>query len=172
MSKTSSPRLVADNEAIASLRDVKSSTQKAHLVLELIRGKPVERALNDLTFCRKKLAPITKKLLLSAIANAENNHQLNVDNLVVAHAYADKGAYLKRWMQRAKGRAAPILKHRCHITIVLAEKAPEVKAPKPAAKAADAKAAPKAAAKAAAKEAAPAAESTTTAETTTEKTEA
>ncbi len=130
-------------------------------MLELIRGKSVEKALNDLTFCRKKLAPITKKLLLSAIANAENNHQLNVDNLVVARAYADKGAYLKRWMQRAKGRAAPVLKHRCHITIVVAEKAPEAK---PAPKAAAAKKAP---AKAAVKAEAPA-----TTETATEKTEA
>lgn len=148
MSKSSAPRLVAANEAIASLRDVKSSTMKAALVLDLIRGKSVERALNDLTFCRKKLAPITKKLLLSAIANAENNHQLNVDNLVVSRAFADKGAYQKRWMQRAKGRAAPILKHRCHLTIVVAEKAPEAK---PAAKPAAAKktAAPKAAPKAA-----------------------
>ncbi|TKW61796.1 MAG: 50S ribosomal protein L22 [Blastochloris viridis] len=148
MSKSATPRPVAANEAIASLRDVKSSTMKAALVLDLIRGKSVERALNDLTFCRKKLAPITKKLLLSAIANAENNHQLNVDNLVVARAYADKGAYMKRWMQRAKGRAAPVLKHRCHLTIVVAEKAPEAK---PAAKPAAAKktAAPKAAPKAA-----------------------
>jgi len=161
MSKQSAPRLVAANEAIASLRDIKSSTQKAHLVLELIRGKPVERALSDLTFCRKKLAPITKKLLLSAIANAENNHSLNVDNLVVAQAYADKGAYQKRWMQRAKGRAAPILKHRCHLTIIVAEKAPEAKP----AKAAAPKAA-KPAAEKAPKAAAPAPE------VTTEKTEA
>ncbi|RYG60282.1 MAG: 50S ribosomal protein L22, partial [Alphaproteobacteria bacterium] len=70
MSKSSTPRQLPTNEALASLRDIKSSTQKAHLVLELIRGKSVEKALNDLTFCRKKLAPITKKLLLSAIANA------------------------------------------------------------------------------------------------------
>ncbi len=162
MSKSVTPRKAAANEAVASLRDIKSSTQKAHLVLELIRGKPVERALNDLTFCRKKLAPITKKLLLSAIANAENNHGLNVDNLVVAQAFADKGAYLKRWMQRAKGRAAPVLKHRCHLTIVLAEKAPEVKAPKASA--------PKAAKPAEAK--APKAAKAEAAETTTETTEA
>lgn len=165
MSKPVTPRQVANNEAIASLTDIKSSTQKAHLVLELIRGKSVEKALNDLTFCRKKLAPITKKLLLSAIANAENNHQLNVDNLVVARAYADKGAYLKRWMQRAKGRAAPVLKHRCHITIVVAEKAPEAK---PAPKAAAAKKTPvRTESKAAVKAEAPA-----TTETATEKTEA
>lgn len=165
MSKSVTPRKAASNEAVASLRDIKSSTQKAHLVLELIRGKPVERALNDLTFCRKKLAPITKKLLLSAIANAENNHGLNVDNLVVAQAFADKGAYLKRWMQRAKGRAAPVLKHRCHLTIILAEKAPEVKAPKAAAPA-------KAAAPKAAKAEKPAEAPAATAETTTETTEA
>lgn len=163
MSKPVTPRALPSNEAIASLSDVKSSTQKAHLVLELIRGKSVEKALNDLTFCRKKLAPITKKLLLSAIANAENNHQLNVDNLVVARAFADKGSYQKRWMQRAKGRAAPILKHRCHLTIVVAEKAPEAKPEKAAAPA-----------KAAAKPAkAPAkTEAAATTETATEKTEA
>ena len=165
MSKSATPRKAANNEAVASLSDIKSSTQKAHLVLDLIRGKSVERALNDLTFCRKKLAPITKKLLLSAIANAENNHSLNVDNLIVAHAFADKGAYLKRWMQRAKGRAAPVLKHRCHITIVVAEKAPEVKAEKPAT------AAKKAPARAEAKPAAKA-EAPATTETATEKTEA
>ncbi len=160
MSKPVTPRALPSNEAVASLSDVKSSTQKAHLVLELIRGKSVEKALNDLTFCRKKLAPITKKLLLSAIANAENNHQLNVDNLVVARAFADKGSYQKRWMQRAKGRAAPILKHRCHLTIVVAEKAPEVKAaPAPKAAAKPAKAAAKA-------------EAPATTETATEKTEA
>lgn len=163
MSKSVTPRQLPNNEAVASLRDIKSSTQKAHLVLELIRGKSVEKALNDLTFCRKKLAPITKKLLLSAIANAENNHQLNVDNLVVARAYADKGAYLKRWMQRAKGRAAPVLKHRCHITIVVAEKAPEAKPAPKAAKAPVRAEAPKAAK-------APKAEAAT--EVTTEKTEA
>lgn len=163
MSKPVTPRQLANTEAVASLRDIKSSTQKAHLVLELIRGKSVDKALNDLTFCRKKLAPITKKLLLSAIANAENNHQLNVDNLVVARAFADKGAYIKRFMTRAKGRPAQILKHRCHITIVVAEKAPEVKAA-PAPKAAKA-------AKAPARTEAPAAAAPAT-EVTTEKTEA
>lgn len=127
MSKPSAPRLVAANEAIASLRDVKTSTGKAQLVLDLIRGKPVERAINDLTFCRKKMAGITKKLLLSAVANAENNHQLNVDQLVVARAFADRATVLKRWNPRARGRAAPILKARSHITIIVAEKAPVAK---------------------------------------------
>lgn len=164
MSKQSAPRLVAANEAYATARDVKGSHTKAFLVLDLIRGKKVERALNDLTFCRKKLAGVTKQLLMSAIANAENNHQLNVDNLVIAHAYADKATILKRWNPRARGRAAPILKARCHLTIVVAEKAPEAK-PAPKAKA-EAKPAAKAAAPKAAKaEAAPQT-------ATTEKTEA
>lgn len=166
MSKQSAPRLVAANEAYATVRDIKGSHTKAFLVLDLIRGKKVDRALNDLTFCRKKLAGVTKQLLMSAIANAENNHQLNVDNLVVAHAYADKATILKRWNPRARGRAAPIMKARCHLTIVVAEKAPEAKAAKPVSKKAEAKPAAKAAAPKAAKaEAAP--------ETaTTEKTEA
>jgi large subunit ribosomal protein L22 len=164
MSKQSAPRLVAANEAYATARDIKGSHTKAFLVLDLIRGKKVDRALNDLTFCRKKLAGVTKQLLMSAIANAENNHQLNVDNLVVAHAYADKATILKRWNPRARGRAAPILKARCHLTIVVAEKAPEAK-PAPKAKA-EAKPAAKAAAPKAAKaEAAPQ-------PATTEKTEA
>jgi len=144
MSKTSAPRLVADNAAIASVRDIKGSHTKAHLVMDLIRGKPVERALNELTFCRKRMAGITKKLLLSAIANAENNHSLNVDKLVVAQAYADKAAVLKRWNPRARGRAAGIVKARCHLTLVVQEQEAKKAAAKPAPKKA---AAPKAEAK-------------------------
>lgn len=78
------------------------------------------------------MAPIAKKLLQSAIANAENNHGLNVDKLVVARAYTDKGAVLKRWNPRARGRAAPIQKARCHLTIVVAEKVTPKAAPKAA----------------------------------------
>jgi large subunit ribosomal protein L22 len=163
MSKTSAPRLVASHQAIASVRGIKGSHTKAQLVLDLIRGKPVERALNDLTFCRKKLAGVAKQLLLSAIANAENNHQLNVDKLVIAHAYADKGTILKRWNPRARGRAAPILKARCHITIVVSEEEPKVKAPfvaKPKKAEAKPAAAPKAAAKVEAATTEPATEKT------------
>jgi large subunit ribosomal protein L22 len=132
MSKTSAPRLVADNEAIASARGLKGSPQKAQLVLELIRGKTVELALNNLQFCKKRLAVPARKALLSAIANAENNHGLNVDRLVVARAFADKGPVLKRFNPRARGRAAPIFKHRCNITVVVAEQAPKAKSVKPA----------------------------------------
>lgn len=134
MSKQSNPRLVAANEAMASARGVKGSVQKAQLVLDLIKGQKVERALNDLTFSRKKLAEATRKVLQSAIANAENNHSLNVDRLVVAHAYAEKGLVMKRMVTKGRGRSARILKPFCHITVVVAEREPAakpVKAAKP-----------------------------------------
>lgn len=149
MSKPQSPRWVAQNESFAVARGVKGSVQKAQLVLALIRGKKVEQALNDLTFSRKKLAESARKALLSAVANAENNHGLNVDQLVVSHAYAEKGLVLKRFMARARGRSAGILKPHCHITVVVGEKAKvekPAKAAKAPAKKAESKAAPKAAA--------------------------
>ncbi len=124
-------------EASATARGLKGSPQKAQLVLDLIRGKSINAALESLQFCKKRLATPTRKVLLSAIANAEHNNQLNLDKLVVARAYADKGPVLKRFNPRARGRAAPLLKHKCHITVVVSEKAPVVKAEK----------APKAAAK-------------------------
>lgn len=129
MSQQANPRRVAANQAIASLQGVKGSPQKAQLVLELIRGKSVEQALNALQFCRKRLAEPTRKVLLSAIANAANNHSLNVDKLVVAHAYADKGIVMKRFSARGRGRSAAILKPRCHLTIVVAEQEPKAAKP-------------------------------------------
>jgi large subunit ribosomal protein L22 len=147
MSQTQNSRKVEANQAFATARNVKGSAQKAQLVLAMIRGKKVEKALNELSFCRKKLAEPAKKVLQSAIANAENNHGLNVDKLVVAHAMAEKGMVQKRFHARARGRAASVLKVWCHLTIVVAEQA-EKKAEgkkaetKPAAKKA---AAPKAA---------------------------
>ena len=159
MSKPNSPRSVEANQAIASLRGIKGSFTKAQLVMDLIRGKPVERALNELAFCRKKQAPVVKKLLQSAIANAENNHSLNVDKLVITGAYADKGENQARWHARARGRAGAIIKARCHLTIVVSEITVAPKAEfKPAVKKATTSSTPAAAA-------APA-------ETTTEKTEA
>jgi large subunit ribosomal protein L22 len=167
MSQTQNPRKVEANQAFATARNIKGSAQKAQLVLAMIRGKKVEKALNELSFCRKKLAEPTKKVLQSAIANAENNHGLSVDKLVVAHAMAEKGMVQKRFHARARGRAASVLKVWCHLTIVVAEAAEKPKAEKaegkkakeakPAAK----KAAPKAVAKVEAKaEAAPQQEST------------
>ena len=122
MSKQSTPRRLADTEARAVLRGIKGSQQKAGLVLAMIRNKPVEQALADLQFSRKGLAVDAQKLLQSAIANAENNHDLNVDKLFVKEAYSDKSMVLKRFRARARGRAAKILKPRCHMTIVVAEK--------------------------------------------------
>jgi large subunit ribosomal protein L22 len=129
MGKQSTPRQLADHEAMAVLRNVKGSAQKAGLVLELIRGKQVEQALADLQFSRKRLAVDARKLLQSAIANAENNHGLNVDELYVKEAYTGPGMVLKRFRARARGRAAKILKPRCQMTVVVTEKQakPEVK---------------------------------------------
>lgn len=168
MTQVQNPRKVAANQAFATARNIKGSPQKAQLVMALIRGKKVEKALNDLSFCRKKFADSAKKVLQSAIANAENNHGLNVDKLIVAHALAEKGMVQKRFHARARGRAATVLKTWTHLTIVVAEPTekpvketkakPEgkAKAAKPAAKAAKA---PKA--EAVAPVAAPAAEQET-----------
>lgn len=122
MSKQKQPRRLAENEAQAVLRTVRTSAQKAGLVLEMIKGKKVEEALAALTFSPKKSAKLAKGVLESAIANAENNHNLNVDNLVVARAFADKSMVMKRWHARGRGRGARILKPTCHMTIVVAEK--------------------------------------------------
>ena len=132
MSKPQSPRKVAQTEALASVRNIKGSVQKAQLVLGLVRGMKVSQALNELAFCHKRLAEPARKVLLSAIANAENNHNLNVDKLVVARAYADKSIVMKRWTARGRGRSAGIQKPRVHMTMVVAEQEMEVKAPKAA----------------------------------------
>ena len=122
MSKQSQPRRLADNEAKAMLRSVRTSPQKARLVLDQIKGKSAEEALATLTFSTKKAAGLAKSALESAIANAENNHDLNVDDLVVRHAYADKSIVMKRFRARARGRASQIMKPTCHMTIVVGEK--------------------------------------------------
>ena len=96
MSKQVQPRRLADNEAQAVLRTVRTSSQKARLVLDMIKGKKVEDALALLTFSPKKTAALAKGVLESAIANAENNHNLNVDKLVVSRAFADKSITMKR----------------------------------------------------------------------------
>lgn len=122
MSKQKQARRLADTEAKAFLKSALTSAQKARLVLDSIRGLHVEKALADLTFSKKAIAKDVKKLLESAIANAENNHDLNVDNLYVKAAYADKSFVMKRFRARARGRVGKILKPRCHITLVVAEK--------------------------------------------------
>ena len=117
MSKEKNPRRVADNEAMAKLRMLRTSPQKLNLVAALIRGKKVEKALNDLTFSNKRIAGDVKKCLQSAIANAENNHNLDVDALVVAEAYVGKNLVMKRGRPRARGRYGRIMKPVSELTI-------------------------------------------------------
>jgi large subunit ribosomal protein L22 len=104
MGKDKNPRRVADNEAMAKLRMLRTVPQKLNLVAAMIRGKKVEKALNDLTFSKKRIAADVKKCLQSAIANAENNHNLDVDELIVAEAYVGKNLVMKRGRPRARGR--------------------------------------------------------------------
>ena len=121
MSKPKTPRALKDNEAKAVLRMVRISPQKLNLVAQLIRGKKVSGALADLQFSRKRIAHDVKKTLESAIANAENNHSLDVDDLVVAEAYVGKAMVLKRFSPRARGRASRIEKPFSNLTIVVRE---------------------------------------------------
>jgi large subunit ribosomal protein L22 len=109
-------------EAIAVLRGVRISAQKARLVADQIRGKPVEEALNVLAFSTKKASTLVRKVLNSAIANAEHNQGADVDELKVSTVFVDEGTTLKRIMPRAKGRADRISKRTCHITIKVAGK--------------------------------------------------
>ncbi|MEC7208171.1 MAG: 50S ribosomal protein L22 [Pseudomonadota bacterium] len=122
MGKQSSPRRVADNEAQAVLRNLRVSPQKLNLVAAMIRGMEANKAIATLSFSRRRIAGDVKKVLQSAIANAENNHSLDVDRLVVKEAHVGKGLVMKRFKARARGRGARILKPFSHLTIVVAEK--------------------------------------------------
>lgn len=108
-------------ETMAKLKSVRISAQKARLVADMIRGKPVGEALNVLTFSPQKSAAIIKKVLNSAIANAENNDGADVDDLKVSTIFVDEGVTMKRIKPRAKGRADRILKRSCHITLKVAD---------------------------------------------------
>ncbi len=119
MSKDKNDRRVADNETMAKTKMLRTSPQKLNLVAALIRGKKVEKALNDLTFSKKRIAADVKKCLQSAIANAENNHSLDVDELVVAEAYVGKNLTLKRGRPRARGRFGKIMKPFAELTILV-----------------------------------------------------
>lgn len=121
MGKDKNPRRVADNEAMAKLRMLRISPQKLNLVAAMIRGKPVARALTDLTFSQKRIAQDVRKCLESAIANAENNHNLDVDELIVAEAWVGKNMVLKRGRPRARGRFGPLRKPFSELTIKLRE---------------------------------------------------
>ena len=119
MAKAVNPRRVADNEAMAKARMLRTSPQKLNLVAALIRGKKVDKALADLTFSKKRIAQDVKKALQSAIANAENNHNLDVDNLIVAEAWVGKNLVMKRGRPRARGRFGKIMKPFSEITITV-----------------------------------------------------
>ena len=119
MSKEKRKRSLADNEAKAIARMLRISPQKLNLVAGLIRGKKVASALADLQFSRKRIATDVKKCLESAIANAENNHDLDVDDLVVAEAHVGKALVMKRFHPRARGRSGGITKPFSNLTIVV-----------------------------------------------------
>ena len=119
MGKDKNPRRMAENEAMAKTKMLRTSPQKLNLVAQMIRGKKVEKALTDLTFSKKRIAVDVKKCLQSAIANAENNHNLDVDELVVAEAWVGKNMVLKRGRPRARGRFGKILKPFAELTITV-----------------------------------------------------
>ena len=121
MGKQSAPRRVADNEALAVGTTIRGSAQKLGLVAALIRGKKAEDALNILKFSTKGMADDVRKVLASAIANAENNHNLDVDALIVAEASVGKALTMKRFMARGRGKSSRIVKPFSRLRIVVRE---------------------------------------------------
>jgi large subunit ribosomal protein L22 len=133
MGKESRARILADHQAMAIGRNIRVSPRKLNLVAQQIRGKKVDRALNELTFSQKRIARDVKKVLQSAVANAENNHDLDVDDLVVREASVGKNLVMKRFHARARGNSGGVEKFFSQITIVVEEKREaEKKAAKPA----------------------------------------
>jgi large subunit ribosomal protein L22 len=128
MGKPKRERSLPENEAKAVARSLRVSPQKLNLVAGLIRGKKVSVALADLEFSRKRIAQDVRKCLMSAVANAENNHGLDVDDLVVAEAYVGKNLVLKRFHARGRGRSGKIFKPFSQITVVVREPREESKA--------------------------------------------
>jgi large subunit ribosomal protein L22 len=127
MGKQSRARVLGDHQAMAIARNIRVSPRKLNLVAQQIRGKKVDRALSELTFSPKRIAGVVKKTLQSAVANAENNHDLDVDDLVVAEASVGKNLVMKRFHARARGNAGGIEKFFSQITIVVEEKREEKK---------------------------------------------
>jgi large subunit ribosomal protein L22 len=122
MGKKSAVRQLADNEAMAYAKYLRTSPQKLNLVAKAIRGKSCEAALAELTFSRKRISDEVKKLLESAIANAENNHQLDVDQLIVAEATVGRTMVMKRWRARARGRVGKIQKPFSNMRLIVRER--------------------------------------------------
>ena len=122
MGKKSTPRALSENEALAYAKQIRVSPQKLNLVAQTIRGKNCDKALAELQFSRRRVSNDVKKLLESAIANAENNHQLDVDRLYVAEATVGKSFVMKRWRPRAKGRAGRIEKPFSNMRLIVRER--------------------------------------------------
>ena len=122
MGKQANTRSLADSEAKSIVRNLRISPQKLNLVVAMIRGMDVNKAIAALSFSRRRIAGDVKKGLQSAIANAENNHSLDVDRLFVKEAHVGKGLVMKRFRARAKGRGARILKPFSHLTIIVGER--------------------------------------------------
>ena len=123
--KANKSRLL-ENEAMAKVRNIRTSPQKLNLVAQSIRGVKADKAVASLSFSRKRIANDVKKTLQTALANAENNHGLDVDKLFVKEAYVGKGLVMKRLRARARGRAARVLKPFSHLTIIVHEKEEEI----------------------------------------------
>ena len=122
MGKPKHERRLSETEAMAVARNLRVSPQKLNLLAESIRGKSAEAALSELTFSKRRIAGDVRKTLQSAIANAENNHQLDVDRLFVAEATVGKGIVMKRFRPRARGRAGRIVKPFSNLTVVVRER--------------------------------------------------
>ena len=125
MSKQAKARRYSAAEAVAKVRTIRISPRKLNLVAQSIRGLKVQRALNELEFSSKRIAGDVRKALYSAISNAENNHSLDIDNLVVAEAYVGKNLIMKRFSARARGRSSRILKPFAEITVIVREQGAE-----------------------------------------------
>jgi len=125
MGKPEAPRRLDETEAQACLRGLRTSPRKLNLVAETIRGKAAASALAELTFSHRRIARDVKKVLQAAIANAENNHQLDVDRLYVKEATVGRAFVLKRFHTRGRGRSARVEKHFAHLTVVVRERAEE-----------------------------------------------
>ena len=123
MSKPAAKRRLADSEASAYARALRGSARKLNLVAQMIRGKDAADALAELTFSRRRIAQDVRKVLQAAIANAENNHQLDVDRLYVKEATVGRAFVMKRFHTRGRGRSARIEKHFAHLSIVVRERA-------------------------------------------------
>jgi large subunit ribosomal protein L22 len=122
MGKTSAPRREAENEAKAYAHMIRTSPRKLNLVAQLIRGLDAGKALAELTFSKRRVAREVKKVVQSAVANAENNHQLNVDRLFVAEAFVGKSLVMKRFVTRARGRSGRIKKPWSNLTVIVRER--------------------------------------------------